>query len=144
MGKRDQEGETIIVVGGRRVYTEELKHLICKEHVQGGLTLRDLVRKYNLSSHSLVHEWLRQLGYLPSRPGQVSRSVQIGVENYHKVTVQNNLPYQDRAPDPEESEIARLKRELHEAQIKAEGYRRMIEVAEEELKIPIRKKSSTK
>ena len=42
------------------------------------------------------------------------------------------------------SEIAALKKELEDAKLLAEGYRRMIEIAEQELKIPIRKKPNTK
>ena len=50
-----------------------------------------------------------------------------------------------QTPDPDlipenSSEITRLKKELLEAKIKAEGFERMIEIAEEQFKIPIRKK----
>lgn len=41
-------------------------------------------------------------------------------------------------------EIARLKRELEESRIREEYYLTMIEKAERELRIDIRKKSSTK
>ena len=51
----------------KNYYSIELKHKICKEHLVEGVRLRDLVRKYNLSSHSLIHEWLRNVGYLAFR-----------------------------------------------------------------------------
>ena len=47
--------------------------------------------------------------------------------------------------DPEKSKtVEKLKRELEDAKLLAETYRRMIELAEQELKISIRKKSNTK
>jgi len=44
----------------------------------------------------------------------------------------------------EQKQIQLLKKELEDAKLLAEGYRRMIEIAENELKIPIRKKPNTK
>jgi hypothetical protein len=44
----------------------------------------------------------------------------------------------------EQQQIEFLKKELEDAKLLAEGYRRMIEIAETELKIPIRKKPNTK
>jgi len=49
----------------RRIYDIDLRHQICKEHIEDGIKLADLVRKYDLSCHSLIHDWLRKLGYLP-------------------------------------------------------------------------------
>jgi len=45
---------------------------------------------------------------------------------------------------PEQQQIELLRKELEDAKLLAEGYRRMIEIAESELKIPIRKKPNTK
>ncbi len=50
----------------------------------------------------------------------------------------------DEHNNENKSEIARLKNELKDAMIQLEGYKRMVEIAEEELKIPIRKKYNTK
>ena len=123
-------------------YSIELKHKICKEHINEGTRLRDLVRKYHLSTHSLVHDWLRQLGYIVDI-NRRTRSVYIGVENFqplpHKPKKKNAVPL-----TPEHEQIEHLKRELEDARMLAEGYKRMIEIAETELKIPIRKKPNTK
>ena len=115
----------------------ELQHKICKEHVEEGVKLADLVRKYKLTSHSLIHDWLRKLGYLPGK-NRRSQVLYIGLVNYSlvdKKTVKTKV---------ELSEIAALKKELEDAKILAEGYRRMIEIAETELKIATRKKPNTK
>jgi tetratricopeptide (TPR) repeat protein len=47
---------------GRGIYSLALQHKICKEHIEEGAKLADLVRKYNLSTHSLLHDWLIKSG----------------------------------------------------------------------------------
>ena len=127
---------------GRTFYSIELKHQICKDHIENGLSLRECVDKYNLSCHSLVHDWLRKLGYVAG-VNRRTRSAYIGIENFqplpHKPKKKNAVPL-----TPEHEQIEHLKRELEDAKLLAEGYRRMIEIAETELKIPIRKKPNTK
>jgi len=121
-------------------YSLELKHQICKDHIENGLRLRDCVNKYDLSCHSLVHDWLRQLGYVAGK-NRRTRSAYIGVENF------KSLPDKRENKSPltvEQRQIAQLKKELEDAKLLAEGYRRMIEIAESELKIPIRKKPNTR
>jgi transposase-like protein len=124
----------------RTFYSQELKHLICKDHIENGLSLRECVDKYNLSCHSLVHDWLRKLGYLPGHDRR-RLSAYLSVENFQILPdkAKKNAP-----STPEQQQIAQLKRELEDAKLLAEGYRRMIEIAETELRIPIRKKPNTK
>lgn len=124
----------------RSFYSLELKHQICKDHIENGLSLRECVDKYNLSCHSLVHDWLRKLGYVEGLDRR-TRSAYIGIENF------KNLPNKQKKKKsliPDQEQIEFLKKELADAKILAEGYRRMIEIAETELKIPIRKKPNTK
>lgn len=121
-------------------YSLKLKHKICKDHIENGLGLRDCVKKYNLSSHSLVHDWLRNLGYVAG-VNRRTRSAYIGVENFNSMA---KKPSSKAPKSPEQEEIEFLKKELQDSKLQAEGYRRMIEIAEEELKIPIRKKLNTK
>jgi len=121
-------------------YSIELKDKICKEHVEGGENLADLVRKYKLSSHSLIHDWLRKLGYVEGFDRR-TRSSYIGVENFSTLKKSGKKSQPKTA---EQQEIESLKKQLEDARLLAEGYRRMIEIAEKELKLPIRKKPNTK
>ena len=125
----------------KNVYSIELKHKVCKEHVNEGTRLRDLVRKYNLSSHSLIHTWLRALGYLPGNEHRVAKCNYIGIENFKLLA---DKPKKKQLLTQEQAQIEILKKELEDAKLLAEGYRRMIEIAESELKIPIRKKPNTR
>jgi transposase len=124
----------------KNYYSIELKHKICKEHVEDGICLADLVRKYGLSCHSLIHDWLRKLGYVEGFDRK-RRSAYIGVENFSALKKGTKKSEPKTA---EQQEIESLKRQLEDARLQAEGYRRMIEIAEKELKLPIRKKPDTK
>jgi hypothetical protein len=50
----------------------------------------------------------------------------------------------DKELSQEQHQLKLLQKELEDARLLAEGYRRIIEIAEQELNIPIRKKSNTK
>jgi transposase-like protein len=121
-------------------YSLELKHKICKEHLEDGIRMADLVRKYHLSNHSLIHDWLRQLGYITGSNRRTLSSY-ICIENLLALQKQTDNKYPQTA---EQAEIELLKKQLEEARLQVEGYRRMIELAEAELKVSIRKKPNTK
>lgn len=124
----------------RRMYSLELRHKICREHLEDGTKLADLVRKYELSCHSLIHSWLRTLGYLPGY-NRRTKVTYLHVEKSLDLKTKNK---KDDSLTAEQQQIALLKKELEDARLQAEGYRRMIEIAEQELKISIRKKPNTK
>lgn len=125
----------------RTFYSLELKHQVCKDHIANGLSLKDCVKKYNLSSHSLVHNWLRDLGYIDVVHRRTNCAY-IGIENFQPMS--NKSQKANRPLTPDQEQIAFLKKELEDAKLLAEGYRRMIEIAESELKVPIIKKPGTK
>lgn len=133
MGKKK---ETIVV---RKYYDLKFKHTVCKEHINEGFGINELQKKYKLSSHSMIHNWLRVLKYLPHKCKCSSDIIEIGAEN--------NIPSAMSSiskSSEDNSELKRLKKELEDAKILAEGYKRMIEIAEQEYKISIRKKPNTK
>lgn len=136
--------EEIKYVFKQTQYSIELKHKICKEHIETGSSLSDLTRKYNLSSHSLIHDWLRRFGYLPPTHRQISRRIYIETLNPIEMHLKKPSQSDSTLNNEEQREIAQLKKQLEDAQIQLDGYKRMIEIAEEEYKIPIRKKSNTK
>jgi len=124
----------------RRFYDIELRHQICKEHIEDGIKLADLVRKYDLSCHSLIHDWLRKLGYLPGH----NRRTFAHYIRHENSSMMNKKSLPGKVLTEEQKQIQLLKKELEDTKLLAEGYRRMIEIAEHELKIPIRKKPNTK
>lgn len=73
--------ENKFVYLGFQNYEIELKLLICKEHIEKGTSPSALTRKYNLSSLSLIHDWLGKYGYLPPTHRQLNRSrIYLGIE----------------------------------------------------------------
>lgn len=130
------------------VYSEAFKHLVCKEHIDTGASLNSLKRKYNISSHSLIHEWLRKYGYIEGK-FKISSTKVILIDIPQKTQSEIFLPQKELnisnlSSEELQKELINLKKQLEEAQIKAEGYNLMIDYAEKEFKIPIRKKPNTK
>ena len=88
--KKETNFKPVITGVIRRQYSEELKHHICKEHISKGTGLLKLVEKYNLSSHSLIYNWLRKYGYLPSPDKPLGKPVYIvGLDNYNQMPIDN-------------------------------------------------------
>lgn len=111
-------------------YSQAFKLQVVEEILKGELTKEQARRKYGLRSKSGVLNWMRKFGVSGSR--QIPESFK-----RMKEEESNNKP--DLA-----KRVKELERALEDAKLKAEGYSRMIDIAERELKITIRKKSSTK
>lgn len=109
-------------------YTEAFKRQVCEELMAGPLGATALERKYNLGNSRIVN-WLKQFGYEYKKP------VQLPLVVMRKPTKTNQ---------EQDALVNKLKRQLEDAQLQAEMYRRIIEKAEQELKIKIRKNINTK
>ncbi|MBL4753418.1 MAG: hypothetical protein JKY52_07480 [Flavobacteriales bacterium] len=109
-------------------YTEEFKQHVIKDFLIGGLTRREIEHKYKIGNSRLTY-WLRAFGHETPKPRLLSLEI---------------MPESSNTNQHQSSSEAKLKKELEDAKLLAEAYRRMIEKAEQELKINIRKKSSTK
>ena len=52
-------GETAFETSNtNKSYSKELKELVIKEYLSGGVSLYDLAIKYNISSHEIVRKWV--------------------------------------------------------------------------------------
>lgn len=109
-------------------YTEAFKRQVCEELIAGSLGTTALERKYNLGNSRIV-SWLKQFGYAYKKPQRLPLMVM------SKPTQTNQ---------EQDALISKLKRQLEDAQLQAEMYRRIIGKAEQELKIKIRKNINTK
>lgn len=111
-------------------YSEEFKRFVCNDFLTGTLTKREIENKYDIG-HSRLTYWLKEIGFDYSKPSIVSLP---------RMKDQTNKL---SCKETEES-VSQLKRELQEIRLLAEAYRRMIDIAEQEFKIKIVKKSNTK
>ena len=145
MGQEKTKKRQVLFIQKYR-YSEELKHHICQEFMLGGIGIRDLSKKYNISSHSSIDDWLKKYGYR-KKMDDISikhNRIQVSLEHFG-IIKEPEMSVPESIPNDENSdEVKRLKRELEDAKLKAEAYLRVIEIAEKELNLAIRKKSNTK
>jgi hypothetical protein len=109
-------------------YTEEFKRHVCDDFLTGTLCRAEIERKYNLGNSRLT-SWLKKIGYEIKRTEPLFLAPMEKSSNTHQ---------------EQNASTAQLKRELEDAKLLAEAYKRIIDKAEQELQINIRKKYSTK
>lgn len=109
-------------------YSDEFKHHVCNDFITGSLTRRQVEKKYNIGNSRLTY-WLKDLGCDYTQ----ARLVPLG-----------GMPNQPKSTKNDSASNKKLRKELEDAKLLAEAYKRIIEKAEQELKIDIRKKSNTK
>lgn len=128
----------------RNHYTKEFKMQVCKEHISEGVSLRSLSIKHKLSSHSLIHDWLRRYKFIKD-DGQSCKVLNFSEERITELM--NNSLGDSSSMDFERSQlekrISELEKQLKDAEMKAIAYATMVDIAEKELKISIRKKFNT-
>lgn len=130
------------VVLSECTFSIEERHRIIKEYLSGNYTKAEIWRKYTgqLEEHGRLTRWMRQLGYL-------SKDKLIKRKKFVTLKPQIFLPLDTKKElNPEEliKRIKELEKQLETSQLKVEGYELMIDIAEKDLRIPIRKKSDTK
>jgi len=104
------------------------KEAIIAEYLRGGITYRELSAKYGIK-HQTIHWWVQEFqGKKRIRKPAVKKFT---VEISH-----------DETPLP--SEVKDLQRELRKAQLHNKLLNAMIDIAEEQLHINIRKKSGAR
>lgn len=121
-------------------FSKEEKTAIIEEYLTTPLSKTQIWRKHT----GYVHErgsllrWMRQLGYKDKLNIRRIFSPEL-INPLNNLQEDNNL-----SNDELLVKLKKLEKELEDAKLKAEGYQLMLEVAEKELNVPIRKKSGTK
>lgn len=137
----DKNGK--VVRTGRSLSWAEREEMIM-EYLTGKYNKQQLWEKYTgqREEHGQMLDWMRTLGYLSDRPARRDcvKVVYLDRQEHTKLAKEGN----DKSTEELERRIRELEQQLLRAELKAEGYELMIEIAEKELKIPIRKKSGTK
>lgn len=155
-------------------FSKEQKLRIVQEIESGQLTRKEAMEKYNIIGHNTLNSWLLQFGKNPeevlrkrykkadqrlaaykvitgeSTMEEIARSMQIAlntvygwVRKYQKDVQQKPKPAEKSQGHGKESDKAKQK-EIEELKLKVAGLEMMIDIAEKELKIDIRKKPGTK
>ena len=133
-----------IVQKSSNYFTDEEKHLIIQEFLETGCSKREIWEKYTgqIEEHGRILRWMRKLGYSDRIPNQRPTFV----SNQRPVKVKKQ---EDQAEDSFETlqlkkRIEELEKQLKDAEMKSIAYSTMVDIAEKEFNIPIRKKSNTK
>lgn len=109
---------------------------MCDEYLRTGVPKTHLLAKYNIKYRSAIQSWLKQLGYT-----DIYQKVPYLDIKTHLDLANRKTKKQTTAADQSlENRVKELERLLEDEQLRSEAYKRMIDIAERELNIPIRKK----
>jgi transposase-like protein len=110
-------------------YSETFKIHVATEVEKGGLSIAEANRKYNITGHMTVSKWCRKYG--KSTKNQTYMKGAVMAREEHEIIRLHN-------------EIKALKATLEDQQMKNVVLETMVDIAEKELEIPIRKKYGAK
>ncbi|HLA59174.1 MAG TPA: IS630 transposase-related protein [Puia sp.] len=111
----------------KRKYSNLQKRTIVSAIEQGRMSLKEAQVAYKIKSSRIITQWLRQYK---------SEKVEICIEK--------QVPMSKKKKVPAASQTAALQKALEEAELKIKALNTLIDVAEEQLKIDIRKKSGAR
>jgi hypothetical protein len=119
---------------------ESERREIIEEYLKGGRSKRDIWQHYTgkTEEHGQIIRWMRQLGYLES--SLALRPLPLRPLSLPMMSSSKPQPSVEEL----QKKIKQLEQQLLDSQLKEEAYRRMIDIAEKELKVSIRKKPNTK
>ena len=137
----------IIKKAGRHFSVED-QHKIIQEMISNVCTKRAIWKKYTGQDEEKgqLFRWMKKLGYSSYRPRKKAK-----LKVINPAMPRKNKPISaSRAVDQNndllqmQRRIFELEQQLKESELKAIAYATMVDIAEQEFKIPIRKKFNTK
>jgi transposase-like protein len=125
-----------------QVYPQAFRRKVVQEYISGNKTQRQLMRKYGIKSKGAIPAWIKFFGYVNVR-NEVMRKPKFESITYSCMPSKTSS---DISQDPKvlQKKVAELERQLQDEKLRSEAYKRMIEKAEKELNITIRKKPFTR
>ena len=116
-------------------YDEAFKRMVISEYRSGRWTMEQLRRRYGLAGKSCISEWI----------GQLERLREAAVrEVWREPPPMAKQKQKKRSAEDLRRRILELERQLEDEQLRSDAYSRLIDLAEREHRIEIRKKGSTK
>lgn len=141
--------EKNIIQKAGRLYSTSERHQIINEYLSGDCTKQQIWEKYTgeKEEHGQLLHWLRRFGYEDKK--EKSRLTFAPV----KISMESKMNHIENTENPSDTDfeklqlekrIRELEKQLKEAEMKAIAFSTMVDIAEREFKIPIRKKYNTK
>jgi len=141
----DKKKKFILGLKKKKRFTLSERHQMIQEMISSGCTKREIWLKYTkeTTEHGELLRWMRQLGYNDEFP--------TGSHNFaeNNILMTKKKTNQTKAGDSFETlqlkkRILELENKLKDAEMKAIAFSTMVDIAEREFNIPIRKKVITK
>ena len=125
-------------------FSEAEKHQLIKEYLSSGSTKRQIWKKYTGQlDHDTLLRWVKKLGY--SDKSQIEHTLKTNTfATMSKPKIKVKQGDENFETLQLKKRISELKKQLKEAELKAIAFSTMVDIAEEEFKIPIRKKLNIK
>jgi transposase len=114
-------------------FTDELRFKVVHEYMSSDLSQRELMEKYKIRGVNTIKKWMRKFDM--QEPSQNQIELQRTMAKQKEKT-----PYEHEL----ESKVKRLEQQLSNEQLRTLALDTMIDIAERDLKISIRKKSGVK
>ena len=135
-----EKRKVILGLKAPRYFSLEERKIIIEEYLRTSCSKREIWKKYTgqKEEHGHLLRWMRQLGYdMPSTRGKLAdKNTSASMPKQKPNKSIENTQLQER--------ITQLEKTLVQSELRATALETMIEVAEKELKINIKKKSFTK
>ena len=119
--------------GKNNVFTDELKLKYVQEWLNTDISLKELKKKYGVGSNESLYVWMRKFGL--SKP--MERSI-----NVHS-TMPKGIVKTDREKLLDQK-VRQLEKDLEFEKLRTHALDKMIDIAERDLNIAIRKKAGTR
>lgn len=120
-------------------YPLELKKQVVFAVLNGSMTKSEAMNEFGIGSITIISRWMERYGH-----GILSEHKELLLQMGTRKKAGKAAPATDDKEAKLQEEVARLQKELKAAELRAEAYSLMIDIAERELKVAIRKKSGTK
>lgn len=114
-------------------FTDEFKLKVVQEYMDTDVSQRELMQKFNIRGVNTIKKWMRKFDL--QAPSQQEIELQRAMAKQKEKT-----PYEREL----EAKVQKLEQQLDDEQLRTLALNTMIEIAERDLKISIRKKSGAK
>jgi transposase-like protein len=125
-------------------FSESEKRMIIEDYLHSGLTKKAIWHKYTGqgADHGLLLYWMYKYGYFPEYKEKsvtfASKITNMSTHNQQQTSLSDFETLQLK------TRILELEKQLHESEMKAIAWQTMVEIAEREFNISIKKKFNTK
>jgi transposase-like protein len=114
-------------------FTDDFKLQVVQEYLSTDISQEELKTKYNFGGNQNIYRWMRKFGLSKPSEDQIELHRAMAKEK-QKSSLEQEL----------ELKIKKLEDELKREQFRTKALSTMIDIAERELKVDIRKKSGAK